>query len=149
MHTFTVLTNYFSKFRRLPPSISDFKILTVANKALESIPFNATLTLHTSIRENCRFLKIPFAVAKVKYKIPGTFFSTKCQNFFPKLPLKNHFKPNSSNVTHFSLQPTFHNSANEAIVPSIPYPYINSRINSTFNFFHFIKTPNLSLIVQL
>ena len=50
---------------------------------------------------------------------------------------KTYFKPNASQVIHFPIQPTrltLQTSDNEAIFPSTPHPFSNTRFNSTFNF---------------
>ena len=57
------------------------KTLTVANQTEVPVLHYVTITLNTTIEDDSRQIRIPFAVANIKYNILGTpFFEEKIQN---------------------------------------------------------------------
>ena len=101
------------------------KTLTVANQTEVPILHYANTILNTTIDDNSRYFSVPFAVADIKYNIPGTpFFEEKIQNI------------NIQDFTlEFKYQSKIHpNYAKFTTLLSKDYPYFsyNYRINSKF-----------------
>ena len=70
--TYVKITKLFNIKQNNPHNLS--KTLTVANQTEVPILHYVTLTLNTTIEDDSRQFKIPFAVADKKYNILGTPF---------------------------------------------------------------------------